>query len=248
MNMIHVFLIKETLEEATVLKEILESHSCKVIDIATSYQEAIIAYKKLSVDIIITDMFLNGKPEGIAFIENISLSKKQVCPFIYLTGFENRDFYQRAKLTRPFAMLHKPFNEIEILYTLENIFTKTQQQIVDVSSEYQTKKKNIKSLFIKKKNALHSVPFKSILFIEVENRYCNIITEKEKFVVLISLGKIKEFLHSYTFLQVHRKYIVNTLAITQIIPKDNLIILKGDYKITLGVKYKTILKDLVILR
>lgn len=105
-----------------------------------------------------------------------------------------------------------------------------------------------KSLFIKKKNSLHKVSLTDIIYVEVENRYCNIITEKEKFVVLISLGKIKEFLDATLFLQLHRKYIVNSHAIEQIIPKDNLVILKGQHTVTLGVKYRKILKEFIILK
>ncbi|MEM6685125.1 MAG: response regulator transcription factor [Bacteroidota bacterium] len=247
MNTIQVFLIKENSQEAAFLKTMLESNSCNVIGIATNYKEALIAYKKLTIDIVITDMLINGTPDGIAFVENIQMSKKKMCPFIYLTGFENRDMYERAKLTKPFAILHKPFNEIEILFTLENIITMLQEQSNEFIKENTSVHKANTNLFIKKKNALHSVPQKNILFIEVENRYCNIITEKEKFVVLISLGRIKEFLDQNNFLQVHRKYIVNTQMIEKIIPKDNLIILKGNYNITLGVKYKTILKGFTIL-
>ncbi|MGH1388066.1 LytR/AlgR family response regulator transcription factor [Kordia sp.] len=248
MNTIKVFLIKETHQEIMILKELLESNSYNVIGIATSYQEALLCYNRQSVDIIITDMFIDGNPDGITFIENLLMSNKNICPFIYLTGFENRHLYQRAKLTKPFAILHKPFNEIEILYSLENILEKLQQQSDEVIKKGQNSKATKKSLFIKKKNALHRVHLENIIYIEVENRYCNVITKNEKYVVLISLGKIKEFLDAAVFLQIHRKYIINSLAIEQIIPKDNLIILKGDYKVTLGVKYKSILKNLHILR
>ena len=243
-----IFLIKEKHPKITILKELLESNSYHVIGIATSYQEALLSYNKLSVDIIITDMSIDGNPDGITFIENLLMSNKNICPFIYLTGFENRHLYQRAKLTKPFAILHSPFNEIEILYTLENILEKLQKQSDEVIKNDQSSEVDKKSLFIKKKNTLHRVHLENIIYIEVENRYCNIITENERYVVLISLGKIKEFLDATIFLQIHRKYIINSLAIEQIIPKDNLIILKGNYSVTLGVKYKKILKNLIILR
>jgi AmiR/NasT family two-component response regulator len=121
MSTLNVFLIKETSQKGIILKELLESHEYNVIGIANSYQEALVLYLKLSVDVIIVDMFIDGNPEGIAFIENMLMARTKICPFIYLTGFENRHVYQRAKLTKPFAMLHKPSNEIEILYTLEKL-------------------------------------------------------------------------------------------------------------------------------
>ncbi|AXG69828.1 putative transcriptional regulatory protein pdtaR [Kordia sp. SMS9] len=248
MRTINVFLVKEKDEKVTILKKLLDSHSYHVIGIANSYQEALLLYPRFLVDIIITDIMLNGKPDGIAFIENLLFSKEKLCPFIYLTGFENRHLYQRAKLTKPFAILHKPFNEIAMLYTLENVIEKLQTRTDDHLKSYLTSKIDEHSFFIKKKNTLHKVLLKNIIYIEVENRYCNIVTQKEKFVVLISLGKIKEFLDASVFLQIHRKYIINSSAIEQIIPKDNLIILKGNHSVTLGVKYKTILRQLVIIK
>ena len=41
-------------------------------------------------------------------------------------------------------------------------------------------------LFIKKGKALKKVLVEDIIYIEVEDKYCNIITEKEKFVINIS--------------------------------------------------------------
>lgn len=248
MDTINVFLIKENHQNVLVLKDLIESHSYNVIGIANSYQEALVLYLKLPIDIIIVDMFIEGNPDGIAFVENMLVAKKKICPFIYLTGFENRHVYERAKLTKPFAILHKPFNEIEILYTLENIIEKLKHTSEETFKTTQNFEMNTKSLFIKKKNSLHRVLLEDILYIEVENRYCNIITENNKYVILISLGKIKEFLDTKMFLQIHRKYIVNSLAIEQIIPKDNLIVLKGAHCVTLGVKYKKILNDFIILK
>lgn len=250
MKKVTIFLIKETQEEAIVLKKMLESHVYSVIGIATSYQEALVMFVKLPVDIFITDMMINGNPDGIAFVENILLSKKNICPFIYLTGFENREFYQRAKLTKPYAILHKPFNEIAIRYSLEKIVEKleTASLELEVIAYNQALSMHQASLLIKKKNALYRVPIEDIIYIEVDNRYCNIVTNKEKFLVLISLGKVKEFLNDNMFLQIHRKYVVNSNAIEQIIPKDNLIILKGNHTVTLGVKYKNILKEFIILK
>jgi DNA-binding LytR/AlgR family response regulator len=61
-----------------------------------------------------------------------------------------------------------------------------------------------------------------ILYIEVEERYCNIITEKKKFVILISLTKL--VLCWVINLQEHRNILVNSAKIEEIILADNLIV------------------------
>ena len=102
-------------------------------------------------------------------------------------------------------------------------------------------------MFIKKKNALKKVALNDILYIEVEERYCNIITEKEKFVILISLTKISDLLDKNKFIRTHRNTIVNADKIEEIILADNLVILKGNHKINLGDTYKDFIKKMNIL-
>jgi DNA-binding LytR/AlgR family response regulator len=103
-------------------------------------------------------------------------------------------------------------------------------------------------LFIKKGKALKKVLIEDIVYIEVEKKYCNIITENEKFVTLISLTKILEFLDASKFCRTHRNYIVNTEKVVEIIPVDNLVVLTGNHKATLSVKYKGLMEQIRVLR
>ena len=67
-------------------------------------------------------------------------------------------------------------------------------------------------------------------------------------MIQISLGKIKELLCSKTFVQTHRKYIVNTNTIEKIILEDNLLILNGNHQVTFSGKYKETIKSFTILK
>jgi two-component system LytT family response regulator len=105
-----------------------------------------------------------------------------------------------------------------------------------------------KMLFIKKGKALKKVLIEDIVYIEVEKKYCNIITENEKFVILISLTKILELLDASKFCRTHRNYIVNTEKIMEIIPIDNLVVLAGNHTATLSAKYKGLMEQIRVLR
>ena len=102
--------------------------------------------------------------------------------------------FERAKLTKPFSFLLKPFNELEVLYALEMAVEKFYDQTNVFVSEDQDTVISEDYFYIKKKNALNKVKISEIIYIDVEDRYCNIITKQEKFVIQISLGKIKELL------------------------------------------------------
>lgn len=127
---------------------------------------------------------------------------------------------------------------VEKFYVQNDVFLSDVENTV-ITDEY---------LFIKKGKSLKKVLITEIIYIEIEEKYCNIITEKEKFVILISLTKILELFDETIFSRTLRNFIVNTQKITEIIPSDNLIILNGGHKITLSEKYKDIIKKVRTLR
>ena len=102
-------------------------------------------------------------------------------------------------------------------------------------------------MFIKKGKSLKKVHVRDIIYIEVEEKYCNIITETEKFVILISLVKILQLLDNTKFYRTHRNFIVNTEKIIEIVPADNLILLQGNNKATLSGTYKNLIKKIKTL-
>lgn len=245
---INVLIIEDTRAESDALVKVLIENNYNVVGVAVTYNEALKLFYDNTIDIVIIDVFLNGKPDGITFAETITIVPNGLKPFVFLTNSKDRQIFERAKLTKPYSFLLKPFNELELLYALEmavekfydqsNLLTGKSQNAV-ISSEY---------LFIKKNKTLKKVRTEDISYVEVEDRYCNIITETEKFVILISLTKILEFLDPLKFIRTHRNYIVNSNKIIEIILSDNLVILKGNYNVTLSEKYKDLVSKFKILK
>jgi len=247
MDKINVLIIEDTPEQSDALIKVLLANNYNIIGVARNYTDALKLFYQNTVDIIVIDVFLDGKPDGITFAETINIVPNASKPFVFLTSSQDRQIFERAKLTKPFSFLMKPFNELEILYALEMAVEKFYEQTNVFLSEDQDTVISNDYLFIKKKNALKKVSLQDILYIEVEERYCNIITEKEKFVILISLTKISALLDKNKFIRTHRNYIVNTDKIEEIILSDNLIIIKGNHKINLSDTYKDFIKKMNII-
>lgn len=247
MDQINVLIIEDTPEQSDALIKVLLANNYNIVGVARNYKDALTLFYSQSVDIIVIDVFLDGNPDGIAFAETISIVPNAVKPFVFLTSSQDRAIFERAKLTKPFSFLMKPFNELEILYALEMAIEKFYEQTNVFLSDDQDTVVSNDYLFVKKKNALKKVSLSDILYIEVEDRYCNIITEKEKFVILISLTKISDLLDKTTFIKTHRNSIVNKNKIEEIILSDNLIILKGNHTVNLSDSYKSFIKDINIL-
>ncbi|PXY44146.1 LytR/AlgR family response regulator transcription factor [Flavobacterium hydrophilum] len=248
MDNINVLIVEDTPEESDALVKVLSENNYNIVGVARTHQEALTLFYQNTIDIVVIDVFLDGKPDGITFAETINIVPNGQKPFVFLTSSKDRQIFERAKLTKPFSFLLKPFNELEILYALEMAVEKFYEQTNVFHSEDQNTVISSDSLFIKKNKVLKKVQIKDILYIEVEDRYCNIITDAEKFVILISLTKIIQLLDAAKFCQTHRNYIVNLSKIEQINVNDNLIILKGNHKVTLSDKYKDFVKNFRILK
>lgn len=248
MDNVNVLIIEDVSSESDALAKVLTENNYTVVGIATTYNEALLLFYKNAVDIIVIDVFLDGKPDGITFAETISIIPDSIKPFVFLTSSKDRQIFERAKLTHPFSFLLKPFNELEILYAIEMAVEKFYAQTDVFLSKDQNTVISKDYLFVKKKNALKKVLITDILYIEVEERYCNIVTESEKFVILISLTKIMELLDDTIFYRTHRNFIVNSQKIEEILVSENLIILKGNHKIILSDKYKDLIKRFHVLK
>lgn len=248
MEKLNILIIEDNLELAYDISETLEKNNYSVVGIAKDYKDALTKYYQFNVDLVIIDIFLGENPDGIAFAETISTVPNAIKPFLFLTSSKDRQIFERAKLTNPFRFLLKPFNELELLYAIEmaiekfynqsNVFASKDEDTV-IANEY---------LFIKKKSVLKKVKLQDIIYIEVENRYCNIITTQEKFVIQISLSKINEYLDTQLFQQIHRRYIVNVHTIEEITLSKGTLLLKNDHHISFSDRYKNIIKGFSILK
>ncbi|MFT5963645.1 MAG: two-component system LytT family response regulator [Flavobacterium sp.] len=249
MDKVNVMIVEDMVGESDGLSKVLLANNYNLVGVARTLNEALKLFYANKVDVVIIDIFLNGKPEGITFAETMNVIPNGSKPFVFLTSSNDRQIFEKAKLTRPFSFLMKPFNELEILYAIEmavekfhnqnDVFLGDDEQDTVISDEY---------MFIKKGKSLKKVLIADIVYIEVEERYCNIITAYEKFVILISLIKILELLDASKFCRTHRNYIVNSEKIVEIIPADNLVLLSGNHKAILSDKYKKFVNKFRVLK
>ena len=99
------------------LQKVLQRAHYKVLDIISSGEEAINYIKTSTPDLIIMDVMIEGKYDGIE--TSIEINKIKDIPVIYLTALNDRKTIDRAKLTFPTTFLSKPFSESELLSNVE---------------------------------------------------------------------------------------------------------------------------------
>jgi CheY-like chemotaxis protein len=88
-----------------------------VPDIAINGEDAIKKTREKNPDLILMNIILNGKLNGIETVQHIH--KQHNIPFIYLTGnTHNSTLLERAKITEPSGYISKPFDDNEIQNTI----------------------------------------------------------------------------------------------------------------------------------
>lgn len=248
MDSIRVLIIEDNPAESDALVKALEANQYTVVGVAQTNREALELFYNNAVDIVIIDVFLGEVPDGITFAETITTVPKSLKPFVFLTSSNDRAIFDRAKLTKPYSFLMKPFNELEVVYAIEMAIERFYGQHDVFFSEEQNTVISNDYLFIKKNDTLKKVRVDEILYIEVEERYCTIFAEKEKFVILISLTKITELLDPSRFARTHRNFMVNLSQIEEIDSTDNRIVLQGKQVIPFSEKYKDLIQRFRLLK
>ena len=93
-----------------------------VISIVPTGQNALLIVKEQKPDLILMDIMLEGKLDGIETAEKII--RKHDIPVIYITANADDSILKRAKKTNPYGYLVKPFEEIDLNAALEIAFYK----------------------------------------------------------------------------------------------------------------------------
>ncbi|KQC08888.1 MAG: hypothetical protein APR62_03840 [Smithella sp. SDB] len=88
-----------------------------VCSTASTGDEAIRNVKEDKPDLILMDIVLKNKMNGIEAAEQINLQFN--IPVIYLTSYTNQEYIERAKQTKPFGYLVKPFKQGELYANIE---------------------------------------------------------------------------------------------------------------------------------
>jgi len=88
-----------------------------VCSVASTGYEAIRKVEADRPDLILMDIVLKGRMDGIETAGRIN-SQFNI-PMLYLTAYTNQEYIERAKETTPFGYLVKPYNQKELLANIE---------------------------------------------------------------------------------------------------------------------------------
>ncbi len=112
-----ILIVEDSKLQALDLKNKLIELGYKSPAIVNTGNEAIKKSGELHPDLILMDIILKGKMDGIEAAKHIR--EKLDVPIIFLTSSKNDKIFKRAKVTKPYGYILKPLKERELHITIE---------------------------------------------------------------------------------------------------------------------------------
>jgi DNA-binding NarL/FixJ family response regulator len=142
---------------ATQIGECLTSNNYQVVGIASSGVEAVEMALDLKPDLMLMDIVMPGRLDGISAASKIN--KALNIPVIFLTAYADEEMIQRAKPIGPYAYVLKPLQERQLLAAIEialhkNIMQqklkeahdKLEQRVEERTKELRLKSENLEEM------------------------------------------------------------------------------------------------------
>jgi AmiR/NasT family two-component response regulator len=112
-----ILIVEDEAIIAMELRETLEHLGYMVVGNELRGEDAVLAAGKLRPDVVLMDIHLKGKMDGIEASDRIA--RRYDIPVIYTTAHSDRETLSRAIRTQPYGYIIKPFNEHDLYSNIE---------------------------------------------------------------------------------------------------------------------------------
>lgn len=114
---LHILIIEDKTITALHIKQTVEDAECKVVAIVKNAKDAMQIAKENRIDLIISDINIEGDLDGIECCE--MLQKEYSIPTIFLTAYRDANTLKRASTVEFVGYLVKPFRDDELQMMIE---------------------------------------------------------------------------------------------------------------------------------
>ena len=132
-----VLVVEDERIVALNLKQRLVRLGYEVTGMAPSGAKALAEIERTRPDVILMDINIEGDIDGIETTSRIPTEYHT--PVIYLTAYSEQATLDRAKATKPYGYLLKPFSERELHATIQMALERSREDVATLESEQRLK-------------------------------------------------------------------------------------------------------------
>lgn len=203
-----ILLVEDNPNLSENIRELLSINGFVVTDILDSAQHVGESLKKSPANLVLIDIKLKGKLNGIELATQ--LRKRFSIPIVFITSSSGKEVIDKVKHLKPDGFIVKPFTKESLITSiqlaLENFSFAAGQK---GSSQLIHSSKLNDEIFIRDNGWLKKIEVDEIELIKTEGTYSHIITENKQFTLRNTAKEVLEKLPENQFLRVHKSYIVN---------------------------------------
>jgi len=202
----NILIVDDEVLIAEFLKDILQSFSFQHIRLAHSSVQATTEIEKLKPSLILLDIRMTTKIEGIVLAEKIN--ELYQVPFIFITAHSDTEILHKALSTKPKGYITKPIKKADVYAAVQLALSNTESVNAQAT------------LAFKDGHSIFNIPTSIILYAKSEGNYLDVVTDKKVYTIRYSLQWLIENLPVNEFKKVHRSYVVNSKKVTQVTSKS----------------------------
>ncbi len=116
-TLIKILVVEDEMIIGAKISMQLTSLGYEVTGILPRGEEAIIHVEENKPDIVLLDINLKGKLDGIETA--LQMQKLADIPIIYLTANSDEATFNRAKVSKPYAFISKPYKQLDLQRAIE---------------------------------------------------------------------------------------------------------------------------------
>lgn len=210
-----ILIVEDEMIIAAKISLHLEQLGYEVTGIIPRGEEAVVHCRENAPDILLLDINLKGLLDGIETAQ--FLQKEMDIPIIYLTANSDEATFNRAKPTRPYAFISKPYKKLDLQRAIELTISRLASER---GSTFETKEDTSYLLsdriFVRHNDRMVKVFLKDILYVEAERSYCRIYSQDSEYLLSTPLKDLAEKLNADHFMRVHRSFLINLLQIDEV--------------------------------
>ena len=217
-SLIKILVVEDEMIIGAKISMQLTSLGYEVTGILPRGEEAILHLQENKPDIVLLDINLKGKIDGI----ETALQMQQLAdiPIIYLTANSDEATFNRAKITKPSAFISKPFKQLDLQRAIELTISRMAGEEPATPAEKNSDQEQpfilSDRIFIRHKEKMVKIMIADILYIEADRNYSRIFTSSKEYLLSITLKTIEEKFPAKLFLRIHRSYLVNLLHVDEV--------------------------------
>ena len=234
MRVLNIGIVEDDLLIARTILNTLDELGYSHCGPAINYSEAMEMLEHNKPDLLLLDIQLSGKKDGIDVAEKIN--ELYPSPFIFLTANSDAETIERAKKVKPHAYIVKPFTKEELFAAIEIAFSNFSGNRKDAKPEQANLYHTKDFMFVKDGYVFRKIFFNELLYLESDANYVALHLKSQKKVMIRStLNDFIEELDPKKFIRIHRSYSVNISLVDDIFPTE--VSVEG-IKIPIGKSYR----------